>query len=107
MSVLAPNTIVHPFSHIEDAVIGADCSIGPYARIRPGSRLGPSVRIGNFVETKKATLGAGSKGESFWPILATRLLVRAVILVQGVLRVTTTELTNTTHPARRWGVYWL
>mgnify|MGYP000008527752 CR=1 FL=1 len=58
---IGPNTIVHPFSHIEDAVIGADCSIGPYARIRPGSRLGPSVRIGNFVETKKATLGAGSK----------------------------------------------
>ena len=35
--------------------------IGPYARLRPGTVLADGVHIGNFVETKKATLGVGSK----------------------------------------------
>ncbi len=46
---------------VEDAVIGADCSIGPMARLRPGTELGDGVKIGNFVETKKARLGNGTK----------------------------------------------
>ena len=58
---IGANTVIQPFSHIESAVIGTDCSIGPYARLRPGTDLGPGVRIGNFVETKNSTLGAGSK----------------------------------------------
>jgi N-acetylglucosamine-1-phosphate uridyltransferase (contains nucleotidyltransferase and I-patch acetyltransferase domains) len=37
------------------------CVVGPYARLRPGTVLGPKVRIGNFVETKKAVVGQGSK----------------------------------------------
>jgi bifunctional UDP-N-acetylglucosamine pyrophosphorylase / glucosamine-1-phosphate N-acetyltransferase len=58
---IGANTVIQPFSHIESAVIGTDCSIGPYARLRPGTDLGSAVRIGNFVETKNSTLGAGSK----------------------------------------------
>ncbi len=48
-------------THIEDAVIAADCDIGPFARIRPGTRLADGAKIGNFVETKKAIIGKGSK----------------------------------------------
>lgn len=48
-------------SIIEDAVIGADCNIGPYARLRPGSNLADKAKVGNFVELKNTTLGEGSK----------------------------------------------
>ena len=49
--------------HLEDADIGANCSIGPYARIRPvaRTRLGANVHLGNFVEVKASSIGAGSK----------------------------------------------
>src|SRR5262249_52240494 len=36
-------------------------TVGPFARIRPGSHLKKSARVGNFVETKKALIGEGSK----------------------------------------------
>ena len=41
--------------------IAAGAQIGPFARLREGTRIGPGARIGNFVETKQAELGAGSK----------------------------------------------
>ncbi|WP_428681422.1 bifunctional UDP-N-acetylglucosamine diphosphorylase/glucosamine-1-phosphate N-acetyltransferase GlmU [Sphingopyxis sp.] len=47
--------------HIEGAVIGAGCEVGPFARLRPGTILGEKAKIGNFVETKKAVLGKGAK----------------------------------------------
>jgi bifunctional UDP-N-acetylglucosamine pyrophosphorylase/glucosamine-1-phosphate N-acetyltransferase len=46
---------------VQEAEIGAAAIIGPFARLRPGTRLGERVHIGNFVETKKAVLGAGTK----------------------------------------------
>src|SRR2546430_8039803 len=46
---------------IEEAEVGADAVIGPFARLRPGTRLAERVHLGNFVETKKAVLGAGTK----------------------------------------------
>ena len=51
------------FAHcvIDGAVIGPDCSIGPFARVRPTSTLAGSVHIGNFVEVKNSQLGSGSK----------------------------------------------
>ena len=58
---IADNTIVKAFSHIEDARIGQNCDIGPYARLRPGTELANEAKIGNFVETKKAKIGSGSK----------------------------------------------
>jgi bifunctional UDP-N-acetylglucosamine pyrophosphorylase/glucosamine-1-phosphate N-acetyltransferase len=48
-------------SHIEGAVIGTGCEVGPFARLRPGTVLGEKAKIGNFVETKKAVLGKGAK----------------------------------------------
>ncbi len=35
--------------------------IGPYAHLRPESRIGEGAHIGNFCETKKVTIGKGSK----------------------------------------------
>ena len=46
---------------IEEATIDSQCSIGPFARLRPGTRLASKAKIGNFVETKQATIGTGSK----------------------------------------------
>jgi len=52
---------IRPMTSIEDAEIGRGVTIGPFARIRPGTELADGVRIGNFVETKQAQIGAGSK----------------------------------------------
>lgn len=46
---------------LENAVIGANCSIGPFARIRPETELAENAHIGNFVEIKKSQVGSGSK----------------------------------------------
>lgn len=58
---IAAGTEVHPMSHIDQSELGRDCSVGPYARLRPGTVLADGARIGNFVETKKAIIGQGSK----------------------------------------------
>jgi bifunctional UDP-N-acetylglucosamine pyrophosphorylase / glucosamine-1-phosphate N-acetyltransferase len=53
--------------HVRFAVVMADCEvgagaiIGPFAHLRPGSRLARGVHIGNFVETKEAKIGEGTK----------------------------------------------
>lgn len=52
---------IHPMSHLQEAEVGCHCNVGPYARLRPGTRLADGARVGNFVETKKASIGAGSK----------------------------------------------
>jgi bifunctional UDP-N-acetylglucosamine pyrophosphorylase/glucosamine-1-phosphate N-acetyltransferase len=52
---------VHAMSHIDGATVGSDCNVGPFARLRPGTALAEGARVGNFVETKKAQVGAGSK----------------------------------------------
>ncbi|MEI6419136.1 MAG: bifunctional UDP-N-acetylglucosamine diphosphorylase/glucosamine-1-phosphate N-acetyltransferase GlmU [Sphingomonadales bacterium] len=58
---VAGGSTIRAHSHIEGAVIGEACDIGPFARLRPGTVLGQAVKIGNFVETKKADFGAGAK----------------------------------------------
>jgi len=50
-----------PFCHIEQAKVGADSRIGPYARLRPGTELAEDVHIGNFVEVKNSQVAAHSK----------------------------------------------
>ena len=49
------------YSVIENARIGAEASVGPYARLRPGTELGDASHVGNFVELKNTHLGHGSK----------------------------------------------
>ncbi len=58
---LAAGVQVHPHCDLEGVVAGVNCVIGPFARLRPGTELSEAVHIGNFVETKKAKLGKGSK----------------------------------------------
>lgn len=48
-------------SDLEDASVGEDTTIGPYARLRGGAALGRKVRIGNFVEVKGSRFGDGAK----------------------------------------------
>ena len=58
---VADGSIIHPMSHLQETIIGKACNVGPYARLRPGTVLADGARVGNFVETKKANIGAGSK----------------------------------------------
>jgi len=58
---IAHNVKIRANSHIEGAIIGEGCEIGPFARLRPGTVLEEKAKIGNFVETKKAHLGKGAK----------------------------------------------
>jgi bifunctional UDP-N-acetylglucosamine pyrophosphorylase / glucosamine-1-phosphate N-acetyltransferase len=63
--------------YLEDCTIGENCTLlhvrgteaeihdgvraGPYVNLRPGTILREGVKVGNFVETKKADIGARSK----------------------------------------------
>ncbi len=58
---IAADAVIHPFCHLEGAVIGEGAQIGPFARLRPGTEMGANSKAGNFVETKKAKIGKGSK----------------------------------------------
>jgi bifunctional UDP-N-acetylglucosamine pyrophosphorylase/glucosamine-1-phosphate N-acetyltransferase len=55
------NVEILPFTHIENATIESNVSIGPFSRIRPGSYLSKGSRVGNFVEVKKSKIGKNSK----------------------------------------------
>ena len=54
--VLVRNGCIMDGAEISDGAI-----LGPYAHLRPESRIGVGAHVGNFVETKKVTLGKGSK----------------------------------------------
>jgi len=60
-SIIACSTVIKPFSVIEDAFIGKNVEVGPFARIRPGTQLAEGSRIGNFVEVKNTQMGKNSK----------------------------------------------
>ncbi|GAJ78122.1 LOW QUALITY PROTEIN: N-acetylglucosamine-1-phosphate uridyltransferase [Vibrio sp. JCM 18905] len=54
------NTIVRPYSVIEGATVGEECTVGPFTRLRPGAEMRNDSHVGNFVE-KMARIGEGSK----------------------------------------------
>ncbi|MFI0473129.1 bifunctional UDP-N-acetylglucosamine diphosphorylase/glucosamine-1-phosphate N-acetyltransferase GlmU [Halomonas sp. HMF6819] len=60
-STLGPDSTIDSHSVVEDTVGAGDNQIGPFARLRPGTRLARGAKIGNFVETKNAEVGEGSK----------------------------------------------
>ncbi len=60
-TTIGSDSVVLPMTSIDQAIIGRQVSIGPFARIRPGTECADGAKIGNFVETKKASIGAGSK----------------------------------------------
>jgi bifunctional UDP-N-acetylglucosamine pyrophosphorylase/glucosamine-1-phosphate N-acetyltransferase len=77
-TVVAGGATVGPYAHLVDVEVGPgaqvldhcllrecvieeEATVGPFTHVRPGSQIGPRARVGNFVELKKARLGAGSK----------------------------------------------
>ncbi len=58
---LTDGTIVRAHCDIDGARTEGAVTIGPFARLRPGTVLADGVHVGNFVETKNAVLGVGSK----------------------------------------------
>lgn len=48
-------------STLNDAHVGENCTVGPYAYLRCGARIGDNCRIGDFVEVKASTVGDGTK----------------------------------------------
>jgi len=60
-SIIGDETDIHSHSNIDEAAIGSNCEIGPFARIRPETKLEEGAKVGNFVETKKAVIGKDSK----------------------------------------------
>jgi bifunctional UDP-N-acetylglucosamine pyrophosphorylase/glucosamine-1-phosphate N-acetyltransferase len=60
-SVLGDGVTVRNGCILDGAQVG-DCAVlGPYAHLRPESNIGVDAHVGNFCETKKVTLGRGSK----------------------------------------------
>jgi bifunctional UDP-N-acetylglucosamine pyrophosphorylase/glucosamine-1-phosphate N-acetyltransferase len=60
-SHLADGVRILPACIIDQSRVAAGARLGPYSRLRPGSEIGEGAHIGNFVETKKARMGRGSK----------------------------------------------
>lgn len=60
-SQLAAGTQIQAHCDLEGVSTLGASRIGPFARLRPGTELGADTHIGNFVETKKLSLGRGSK----------------------------------------------
>jgi len=60
-STIGRDVLILPYCVINDSVVEDGAAVGPFAHLRPGSHLGRSSKIGNFVETKKALIGEGSK----------------------------------------------
>jgi bifunctional UDP-N-acetylglucosamine pyrophosphorylase/glucosamine-1-phosphate N-acetyltransferase len=60
-SSIADGATLKPYTVLEEARVGERCILGPFARLRPGTELAEEVHLGNFVETKKARIGRGSK----------------------------------------------
>jgi len=60
-SKIADNVVILPMSVLDNASVGKNSKVGPFARLRPGAVLSESTHIGNFVEIKKSFIGVGSK----------------------------------------------
>src|SRR5439155_685135 len=60
-SDIADGVLIRPVCVLEGARIEAGAVIGPYSHLRAESYIGEGAHVGNFVETKKITLGKGSK----------------------------------------------
>ena len=58
---IGDDAIIHSFSHLEGAKVGAHVAIGPFARLRPGADIRPKAKIGNFVEVKNGLIEEGAK----------------------------------------------
>jgi bifunctional UDP-N-acetylglucosamine pyrophosphorylase/glucosamine-1-phosphate N-acetyltransferase len=60
-TTIGDNVTIRNGCIIDSSTIADAAIIGPYSHLRPESRIGERAHVGNFVETKKVTIGAGSK----------------------------------------------
>jgi len=60
-AILDDDVTVQPHSVIEKSRLEDGARVGPFARLRTGTHLKARAQVGNFVETKKAVIGEGSK----------------------------------------------
>lgn len=60
-SKIASGTIIAPYSIFDNAVVGENNQIGPFARLRPNAVTADDVHIGNFVELKNTQMANGAK----------------------------------------------
>ena len=60
-STVADHVTIRQGCVIANSQIQHGAVIGPYSHLRPETEVGEGAHVGNFVETKKAKLGKGSK----------------------------------------------
>lgn len=60
-SKIASGTVIQPYSLFDNAVVGENNQIGPFARLRPNAITAKDVHIGNFVELKNTQMSDGAK----------------------------------------------
>ena len=60
-STLEDGVLVNNHCVIQRSRIAEGARVGPFAHLREGTVVGTEAKIGNFVETKKTSLGRGSK----------------------------------------------
>ncbi|MFT4993899.1 MAG: bifunctional UDP-N-acetylglucosamine pyrophosphorylase/glucosamine-1-phosphate N-acetyltransferase [Paraglaciecola sp.] len=53
--------VIEANSILDQAIVGENCTVGPFARLRPGTVMHEGAKVGNFVEMKKTILGKDSK----------------------------------------------
>ena len=58
---LGKDVLIRQSCVLTESTVADGARIGPFAHLRPGSEIGEDAHVGNFVETKKARLGKGSK----------------------------------------------
>jgi len=60
-TTIGDNVTIRNGCIIDSSTIADAAIIGPYSHLRPESHIGERAHVGNFVETKKVSIGAGSK----------------------------------------------
>jgi bifunctional UDP-N-acetylglucosamine pyrophosphorylase/glucosamine-1-phosphate N-acetyltransferase len=60
-AVLGDDVTVEPHCMVVESRLEDGVTVGPFARLRVGTHLKSGARVGNFVETKKAVIGEGTK----------------------------------------------
>tara|TARA_B100001123_G_scaffold70324_1_gene78741 strand:+ start:27247 stop:28629 length:1383 start_codon:yes stop_codon:yes gene_type:complete len=60
-SSIGKQSIIKPFTSIQESKIGSKAEIGPFSNLRPGNNIKNNVKVGNFVELKKTNIKNKSK----------------------------------------------
>ncbi len=60
-SQIGDNSHIKPHCVVSESQLAENVIVGPFAHLRPNTCLADNCKVGNFVETKKTTVGKGSK----------------------------------------------